>query len=60
VIDQPRLQNSPKSWPLAKKCNMPSATTIIYKPYAMTEVKLNGEEHYLIEEQDVLGRLKND
>lgn len=34
--------------------------TIIYKPYAMTEVKLNDVEHYLIEEQDILGKLKND
>lgn len=33
--------------------------TIIYKPYAMTEVKLNDVEHYLIEEQDILGKLKN-
>lgn len=32
---------------------------VIYKPYAMTEIKLNGEEHYLIEEQDILGRLKD-
>lgn len=30
---------------------------IIYKPYAMTEIKLNGEEHYLIEEQDILGKV---
>lgn len=33
---------------------------VIYKPYAMTEVNLNNEEHYLIEQVDVLGRLKND
>lgn len=33
---------------------------IIYKPYAMTEVNLNDAEHYLIEQQDVLGKLKND
>jgi co-chaperonin GroES (HSP10) len=30
---------------------------IIYKPYAMTEVKLNGEEHYLIEKVDILGKV---
>lgn len=29
---------------------------VIYKPYAMTEVNLNDEEHYLIEEQDILGK----
>lgn len=33
---------------------------IIYKPYAMTEIMLNDEEHYLIEEQDILGKLTND
>jgi chaperonin GroES len=32
---------------------------VIYKPYAMTEIKLNGVEHYLIENVDVIGRLKN-
>lgn len=30
---------------------------VIYKPYAMTEVNLNDEEHYLIEAQDILGKL---
>lgn len=30
---------------------------IIYKPYAMTEVNLNGEEHYLIEHVDILGKV---
>lgn len=34
--------------------------TVIYKPYAMTEVTLNDAEHYLIEQVDVLGVLKND
>lgn len=33
---------------------------VIYKPYAMTEVQLNGEEHYLIHEDDILGRFIND
>lgn len=33
---------------------------VIYKPYAMTEVQLNGEEHYLIEIQDILGRFSNE
>lgn len=33
---------------------------VIYKPYAMTEIKLEGVEHYLIENVDVIGRLKND
>lgn len=33
--------------------------TVIYKPYAMTEVTLNDAEHYLIEQQDVLGKLVN-
>lgn len=33
--------------------------TVIYKPYAMTEVNLNDTEHYLIEQVDVLGKLKN-
>jgi len=32
---------------------------VIYKPYAMTEVKLDGVEHYLIEQVDIIGRLKN-
>jgi chaperonin GroES len=34
--------------------------SVIYKPYAMTEIKLDGVEHYLIEQIDVIGRLKND
>lgn len=33
---------------------------VIYKPYAMIEVNLNDEEHYLIEEIDVIGRFIND
>lgn len=33
---------------------------VIYKPYAMTEFQLNNEEHYLIEQVDILGRVKND
>jgi chaperonin GroES len=32
---------------------------VIYKPYAMTEVQLNGEEHYLIHFEDILGRFKD-
>jgi chaperonin GroES len=32
--------------------------SVIYKPYAMTEIKLDGVEHYLIEQIDVIGRLK--
>lgn len=34
--------------------------SVIYKPYAMTEVQLNDEEHYLIEKIDILGRLNDD
>lgn len=33
---------------------------VIYKPYAMTEIQLNGEEHYLIHTEDILGRFIND
>lgn len=32
-----------------------SKETIIYKAYASTEIKLNGEEYFLISEEDVLG-----
>jgi chaperonin GroES len=34
--------------------------SVVYKPYAMTEVQLNGEEHYLIHIEDILGRFIND
>jgi chaperonin GroES len=30
---------------------------IIYKPYSTTEIKLNGEDYFLISEEDVLGVL---
>lgn len=32
--------------------------TVIYKPYAMTEVMLNDTEHYLVEDIDILGALR--
>lgn len=28
---------------------------IIYKPYATTEIKLNGIEYFLVDQEDVLG-----
>ena len=28
---------------------------IVYKPYATNEIKLNGNEYFLIDEEDVLG-----
>ena len=33
--------------------------SVVYKPYAMTEIQLNGEEHYLIHVDDILGRFIN-
>ena len=29
--------------------------TIIYKPYATTEIKLDGKDYFLVAEEDVLG-----
>ena len=29
--------------------------TVIYKPYSTTDIKLEGEEYFLIAEEDVLG-----
>lgn len=29
--------------------------TIIYKPYSISEVKLNGDDFFLVAEEDVLG-----
>lgn len=31
--------------------------TIVYKPYATTEIKLDGKDYFLIAEEDVLGTL---
>ena len=31
--------------------------TIIYKSYTTTEIKLNGEEYIMVDEQDVLGKV---
>lgn len=41
----------------SKVTEFSQADTIIYKTYATTDIKLNGEEFFLIDEQDVLGRL---
>lgn len=30
---------------------------IVYKPYATTEIKIDGEEYFLISEEDVLGKV---
>jgi chaperonin GroES len=35
--------------------NYKSKDTIIYKPYATTEIKLAGKEYFLVAEEDVLG-----
>lgn len=32
-----------------------SKDTIIYKPYATTEIKLEGQDYFLVAEEDVLG-----
>ena len=32
-----------------------SKDTIVYKPYATTEIKLEGEDYFLIAQEDVLG-----
>ena len=35
--------------------NYSSKDTIVYKSYATTELKLNGDDYFLISEDDVLG-----
>lgn len=29
--------------------------TIIYKPYSISDIKLNGEEYFLVDQIDILG-----
>jgi len=33
---------------------------VIYKSYTTTDIKLNGELHYLVHEDDILGEFIND
>lgn len=41
----------------SKVTNYKAHDTIIYKPYASTDIKLNSEDFLLIDEEDVLGKV---
>ena len=34
--------------------------TVIYKTYAVQDIKLNGEDHFIINEEDILGLIYED